>query len=197
MTRKICFIYTDTNGLHKTNDFVSSKNTYKFARMIAVHYMIGTYYNDIFTKTIEKHLILKPDTINFDETAVKIHKITYDEAMKKGIESKTIMNELKSDLSDVDVIVSFNASFHIRTIQVECMRTAIPIMFNKINIIDMASFGHSFEFPKFTDIIKHNNIDKKKNQLEQYKELFFILYNSQKNNIIKKPVDEDECDFID
>ncbi len=197
MTRKICFIYTDTNGLHKTNDFVSSKNTYKFARMIAVHYMIGTYFDNVFTKTIEKHLILKPDTINFDETAVKIHKITYDEAMKKGIESKIIMNELKNDLNDVDIIVSFNASFHIRTIQVECMRTAIPIMFNKVNIIDMASFGHSFEFPKFTDIIKHNNIDKKKSQLEQYKELFFILYNSQKNTIKKKPADEDECDFID
>ena len=197
MTRKICFIYTDTNGLHKTNDFVSSKNTYKFARMIAIHYMVGTYYNDIFTKTLEKHHILKPDTIQFDEVAIKIHKITYEEAMKKGIESKIIMNELKNDLSDVDIIVSFNASFHIRAIQVECMRTAISIIFNKMNVIDMASFGHSFEFPKFTDIIKHNNIDKKKTQLEQYKELFFILYNSMKNTIKTKEIVNDDFGFVD
>ena len=25
---KICFLYTDTNGLHKTNDYVSTKNLY-------------------------------------------------------------------------------------------------------------------------------------------------------------------------
>ena len=69
---KICFIYTDTNGLHKTNDFVSTKNLYKFARLIAIHYMIGEYNNtsintSIITNQRVVDIILKPKTIYFDK----------------------------------------------------------------------------------------------------------------------------------
>ncbi len=48
----ICFIYTDTNGLHKCNDFVSTKKLYKYARLIAMHYIIGEY-TDKFTQTLK------------------------------------------------------------------------------------------------------------------------------------------------
>ena len=43
----ICILTTCTNGIHKTNDFVS-KNIQKFARLISVNYLIGDIVNNQF-----------------------------------------------------------------------------------------------------------------------------------------------------
>ena len=67
MSKKICFLYTDTNKTDPEStladdDIPSSKNLYHFDRLIAIHYSIGTYdnqYNEI--KRVDT--IIKPDTI--------------------------------------------------------------------------------------------------------------------------------------
>jgi DNA polymerase III epsilon subunit-like protein len=200
---KICFIYTDTNGLHKTKEKVSTKNLYKFARLIAIHYMVGeyngTFNGNKFNELFRKDIILKPKTINFDPAAMKIHKITPEMAKQNGIDNITAITTLEKDLMDVDIIVSFNLEFHLKAILVECFRTAIPIEFNKKTLICMASFGHTFEFPKYNDMIKTYNITKQ-HQLDMYKDLFFVLYNDYKKGLSSKPtvVEEDDgCDFVD
>jgi DNA polymerase III epsilon subunit-like protein len=193
----ICFIYTDTNGLHKSSyDSVSSKNTYKFARLIAFHYLIGNYNNGKFTETFTKHIILKPKTINFDEVAMSFHKITMEEANTKGIDNTKALNELKEDLKNVNILVSFSLPFHIKALQVECIRTAIEINFNKYTLIDMMSFGHNSDYPKFADMLIKYNINKKLTQLEQYRDLFLILYNNYIKTITKTEPNN-ECDFVD
>jgi DNA polymerase III epsilon subunit-like protein len=197
---KICFIYTDTNGLHKTNDFVSTKNLYKFARLIAIHYMIGEYNNNKIVNSNFKKIILKPNTINFDKVAQGFHKITMEEANSIGIDNKTAITELKNDLSDVKIIVGHSLPFHIKAIQSECFRTAIDINFSKYILIDTMSFGHSYEHPKFVDMLVKYNINKKLSQLEQYRELFLILYSNYiKNikNIKTTDITTNECDFVD
>ena len=40
-SRKICVIYTETNGLHSTNENVIKKNLYAFARLVVLNYEIG------------------------------------------------------------------------------------------------------------------------------------------------------------
>jgi hypothetical protein len=197
---KICFIYTDTNGLHKTNDNVSTKNLYKFARLIAIHYMIGEYNSslkNVITNQRCINVILKPKTIYFDKVAQSFHNITMEDAINKGIDNNNAITELKNDLSDVKIIIGYSLPFHIKAIQSECFRTAIDINFGKYILIDMMSFGHSYEHPKFADILVKYNINKKLSQLEQYRDLFFILYNNYIKNI--KTVDKktEECDFID
>jgi hypothetical protein len=197
---KVCFIYTDTNGLHKTNDYVSTKNLYKFARLIAMHYMIGDYNGGKFTESFRKDIILKPKTINFDPSAMKIHKITPDDANAKGVDNVNAINMLAKDIENVDIIVSFNLPFHLKAILVECFRTAIPIEFNKKTLICMASFGHKYEYPKYADITKTFKINIKQSQLDQYKDLYFILYDEYKKGLSKKVsvVEEDDgCDFVD
>jgi DNA polymerase III epsilon subunit-like protein len=191
----ICLIYTDTNGLHKTNENVSSKNLYKFARVIAIHYMVGTYNEGNFKELFTKHIILKPKTINFDKDAQNIHNITIDEATKYGVDNITAINELKKDLSDIKIIISHNLPFHIKALQVECFRTAIEINFSKYILIDLISFGHKLSFPKLSTLIKTYKITSK-NQLNQYLDLFLILYSDyikSSENI----TNEDECDFVD
>ncbi len=195
---KICFIYTDTNGLHKTNDYVSTKNLYKFARLIAIHYMIGDYDGSLKNITT-KNIILKPNTIYFDKVAQSFHNITMEQAEKDGIDNKKAITELKNDLSDVKIIIGYSLPFHIKALQSECFRTAIDINFGKYILIDMMSFGHSYEHPKFAEMLVKYNINKKLPQLEQYRDLFFILYSNYvktiKNTTNEKK--EDECDFVD
>ncbi len=197
---KICFIYTDTNGLHKTNDFVSTKNLYKFARLIAIHYMIGEYNSslkNVITNQKCINVILKPKTIYFDKVAQSFHNITMEDASTKGIDNNIAITELKNDLSDVKIIIGYSLPFHIKAIQSECFRTAIEINFGKYILIDMMSFGHSYEHPKFADMLVKYNINKKLSQLEQYRDLFFILYNNYIKNIKTEDKKTDECDFID
>lgn len=190
----ICLIYTDTNGLHKTNDNVSSKNLYKFARLIAIHYMVGTYSEGNFKELFTKHIILKPKTINFDKDAQKIHNISIDDATKNGIDNISAINELKKDLSDIKIIISHNLPFHIKALQSECFRTAIEINFSKYILIDLISFGHKLSYPKLSTLIKNYKISSK-NQLNQYLDLFIILYDEYIKH--SDVINEDECDFVD
>jgi hypothetical protein len=193
---KICFLYTDTNGLHKTNDYVSTKNLYKFARLIAIHYMIGDY-NGSFKSLINKNLILKPKTIYFDKVAQSFHKITMEDAEKTGIENNKAITELKNDLADVKIIIGHSLPFHIKAIQSECFRTAIEINFGKYILIDMSSFGHSYDYPKLADMLVKYNINKKLSQIEQYRDLFLILYNNYVKTIKQTNTINDDCDFVD
>jgi DNA polymerase III epsilon subunit-like protein len=176
MSTKICFIYTDTNGLHTLNEDVSTKNLYSFARLIALHYSIGTYelgkYNEI--KRVDS--IIKPDTISFDKVAQSFHNITMEEANEKGIVNTQAIAQLKEDLKEVDVIVSHSLPFYLKAIQVECFRTAITIDFSKFTLIDTMSYGHSYPYPKLNDIIKKLKIKNVSGQLEQIIQVFIKLY---------------------
>ncbi len=194
--KTICFIYTDTNGLHKCNNYPTTKTLYKYARLIAMHYMICNYENGKFIEKIRKDIILKPNTINFDPIAKKFHNISMEEAHNKGVNNITAISELKTDLSDVDIIVSHSLPFHIKALQVECFRTAIDINFSKYILIDTMSFGHNLDYPKFSDMVIKYKINNKKSQLDQYKDLFLVLYDLYSKNI-NKVESKDECEFID
>ena len=41
MHKRICFLYTETTGLHQSNYPVSKKKLYTFARMVSINYIIG------------------------------------------------------------------------------------------------------------------------------------------------------------
>ena len=85
MTKNICFLYTETNGLHKLDEPVCKKNIYGFANLVALNYLIGYRENGKFVETKKVRHIIKPKCINFLEEAVNIHKITEKKAIKKGI----------------------------------------------------------------------------------------------------------------
>ena len=171
MSKKICFLYTDTNKTDPEstlaeNDIPSSKNLYHFDRLIAIHYSIGTY-DDQYNEIKRVDVIIKPDTIAFIKEAIDIHKITYSEANEKGIVNSIVIQQLKDDLKDVDCIISHNLSYHLKSIQVECFRTAISIDFSKYSLIDIIEQYNSTHIMthgtyKFADIMKKLKLKKSK-----------------------------------
>jgi hypothetical protein len=87
------------------------------------------------------------------------------------------------DLKDVSIIISYNISFHIKTIQAECIRYNIQNNFTKFVIIDIISFFNKIRNSKEEyNLIELYNILLKKKQknnkkkLEMIKLTFFQLY---------------------
>lgn len=188
MTKLICFLYTETNGLHNTNDDVSKKNIFEFGRLVTLNYIIGKREGDTFIEIKKVREILKPKCINFNEEAVKIHGITQKKADKKGVDNCVVMNNLLRDLEKVSVIVSHNLPFHIKTLQVECFRTCTYINFDKYILIDTVNFFHKYEFLKLKDLSKKvlgkSYTDKKqKFNTTIIKEIFLELYSQYENSI--------------
>lgn len=175
MAKRICFIYTDTNGLHQFNKNVEKKYIFGFARMVAIHYSIGTYIDGKYKEEKRVDSIIKPECFTFNTDAVAIHGIEQKVAKKQGIDIYSVMSDLKNNLSNVDVIVSHNLPFHLRTIQVECFRTCTTIVFNKFICIDTISYNHNMDFPKLNKLKKELNVSAT-NHLDSIIQIFLKLY---------------------
>ena len=191
MPRLICFIYTQTNGLHESNDFVTKKNMFEFARPVSLHYIIGYRTGNEFNETKKEKFIFKPDCLTISKESQKIHKLTLDKAEKKGTKPEEIMNTLKKDLKNVSVIVSHNLSFHIKSLQVECFRNCVNIDFSNYILIDTINFNHNLEYPKLKDlakqVLKKDYSDKKQSyNLVLIKKCFLKLYDQYEKSILSK-----------
>lgn len=171
----ICIISTSTNGIHQTNQMVSKKIMYKFARMISLNYIIGDIEDDKFIQKKKQKFILTPKCINFDTTAQKFHGITQEKALSKGKDNIWVLKEFKKDLVNVKHMVSHNLPFHIKAIQVECFRTAIIIDFKKFNLIDTISFNHKFEYPKLLKLCEMLKVKESDSNLKMIKNVFMKL----------------------
>ena len=181
---KICFLYTETNGLHKTNKNVYKKNLYDYARMVLLNYEIGTINKKEYTTELKCKRIVKPRCMNIGDTD-KIHNITQEKAEKKGVDPELIIEELKDNLIDVNIIVAHNVDFHLKTILAEAVRYNIQLEFKNFVIIDTISFFHDYGFINLMDLakkLKIKNIEDMK-KIELIKNVFFKLYSNYKKSI--------------
>ena len=186
MSKKVCILFTATNGLHSVNDKVSKKNMYGIARLISLSYSIGYYdkeNNYIEEKRVNKTLI--PKSITFCKDAQKFHKITRDEAEQKGEDSNIIIKNLKEDLKKdkIKIIISHNLEFHLKTIQAECFRTCTIIDFSKYILIDTISFQHNYSYPKLIDLEKKLKIPKSNNTIDSITKVFGNLYSTYESTL--------------
>jgi DNA polymerase III epsilon subunit-like protein len=187
MHKKICFIYTETTGLHQVNENVSKKKIFGYARMVVLNYEIGYVKDKEFIQEKSERQIVKPRCMFIPQETVKFHGITQEIANKKGEDPELIINQFKNELKTVDIIVSHNVDFHIRTILAEAVRYNINIDFSKFIIIDTISFFHSFGFIKLRNLAANLGIkeipETNEFNIELIKNVFFKLYNKFKKSI--------------
>ena len=176
-SNKVCYIYTHTNGIHNSSEFVSKKNMFEFSRLIQLKYSIGYYENDKYNEILKEKYILKPKFINYNEKAQNVHKITYKKAQDKGRDSQIIMKKFKDDMKDVNIIIGHNLNFHLKAIQCELFRTCTYIDFNNYVLVDLMSFGHTIKPASLLNISKKLDIDTEKyKDIKLLKKVFPILY---------------------
>ena len=186
MSKRVCFLYTETNGLHKSNENVLKKKLYNYARLVVLNYEIGYIEDNNYIIEKEIRHIIKPNCMNISNDTVKFHGITNEIAFNEGIDIEKVMTKLIKDLKNVDIIVSHNIDFHLKTIISEIIRYNLKIIkdFNKFIIIDTSSFYHDYGLLKLKELsvklkIKNNDLT----TIELIRGVFFKLYNKFKKSI--------------
>jgi hypothetical protein len=183
MSKKVCILYTATNGLHIAYGKVTKKNMYGIARLISLNYSIGYFENEKYIEEKRVNKILKPASIHFNEEAMNFHKISYKKAEKEGVESKFLIQEFKDDLKQVRVIISHSLEFHLKSIQSECFRMCTNIDFSKYILIDTMSFQHNHSFPKLVDLESKLKLKKTKDNIDKIANIFGKLYQDYKKEL--------------
>jgi len=186
MDKRICFLYTETTGLHQTHEPVSKKNLYTCARMVTMNYVIGTYGITGFVEELKIRHIIKPRCMYIPESTVKFHGITQDTAIAKGIDPVDVLTELKENLKNVHVIVSHNIDFHIKTVLAEAVKYNIQMPdLSKYIIIDTISFFHDYDYIKLSDLATKLAIKKIPDaNIEIIMVVFFKLYEKFKKQTL-------------
>lgn len=180
MYKRICFLYTETTGLHQSNYPVSKKKLYTFARMVSLNYEIGYLKDNEFIQEKKVRKIIKPRCMYIPEETIEYHGITQEIANKKGIDPEVVINELKDDLKTVDIVISHSIDFHLKTILAEAVRYNISLDFNNYVIVDTINFYHSYGFLKLKELgakLSIKNIpESNENNVELIKNVFLKLY---------------------
>jgi DNA polymerase III epsilon subunit-like protein len=187
-SKNICFIYTETNGLHTTNEDVIKKNLYSFARLVVLNYDIGYKEGNKYISTKKIRTIIKPRCMYISEESINIHGITMEIANNEGTEIEQVLETFIKDISDVSVIVSHNINFHLKTIIAELVRYNKPFNFSNYIIIDTISFFHELIFPKlnnlYTSIVDAKKSKKPISNLDKIRLCFLKLYENYEKSLI-------------
>ena len=176
MVKKVCIIHTETTGLHELrNEKVYNKNLFGFARLVCFHWIIVTRDSDD-NFTVEKK----------QKFIIKFHGISQEIALKKGTEIEHVLDTFKSDLIDVNIIVSHSLEFHLKAVQAELVRYNKAINFNKYILIDLNSFEHNIVPTTLQNLSKQllkKDLKDKTLVVDYICELFFKLYNEYEKKI--------------
>jgi DNA polymerase III epsilon subunit-like protein len=186
MSKKICILYTETNGLHETKEPVSKKNLYAFARLVVLNYEIVIFEKDKFiTKKFIRNII-KPRCMFISEESTQIHGITNEYATNNGIDIEIVLNNFLKDIQDVSFIVSHNLEFHLNTLLSEYVRYNIYINIKNYILLDTISFFHKEPYLKLVSLYNHLYGKKKKSEItniQMIKEIFLKLYLDYKKTL--------------
>jgi DNA polymerase III epsilon subunit-like protein len=188
--KKICFIHTETTGLHLLgNEKVYKKNLFGFARLVMLSWTIGYRSKNKFVKEKSEQYIIKPRCLYIDPDCTKFHGITHEIALEKGTEIESVLDKFINDIKTVDIIVSHSLEFHLKTVQAELVRYNKPIDFNKYILIDINSFKHGitpYNLPNLSKKLLDKEITNKTMILPTIIELFIKLYNDYESKILSK-----------
>jgi DNA polymerase III epsilon subunit-like protein len=176
MSKRLCIIHTETNGLHKTNDDVSKKYLFKFARLLKLSYEIGHIKNKVFVSEKIVDTLIKPRNCYINSEISKINGITQEHADKNGIDPEIALLDFKNDIKNIDIIITHYADFHLKTLIAEATRYNIIIDYNKYVIVDIMTFNSKNEYVKLNDLVKKYLKKSKDGQINQIKKIFFLIY---------------------
>ena len=125
---------TETTGLPKSK-VINKDVLHLWPYIVQFSYIIF----DTEFKTLVKmkdYIIRVPDFITISEEVSKIHGITNDISLTKGVNIVDVLNEFFADLSIVDYIVGHNVSFDLNMIRAELNRLIV----NASNVEQVSEF---------------------------------------------------------
>ena len=191
MVKKICFIHTETTGLHEyMNEKIYKKNLYGFARLVSLSWIIATRdEKDKYTVEKKEKFIIKPRCMYIPKETVQFHGITQEIALKKGTEIEDVLDKFLLDIKNVEIIVSHSLEFHMKTVLGEIIRYNKIFHIDKYILIDINSFNHKITpstLVNISSVYLKKKLEDKSLVIDYICELFFKLYNIYETSILEK-----------
>ena len=188
MVKKICFIHTETTGLHEyMNEKIYKKNLYGFARLVSLSWIIATRdEKDKYTVEKKEKFIIKPRCMYIPKDTVQFHGITQEIALKKGTEIEDVLDKFLIDVKNVEIIVSHSLEFHMKTVLGEIIRYNKIFHIDKYILIDINSFNHKITpstLVNISSVYLKKKLEDKSLVIDYICELFFKLYNDYETSI--------------
>jgi len=91
MSKRLCFVYTETNGLHNYNGEVNKKKLYCYARLVSLNYEIGVFKNNQFHLEKKVKQIVRPRCMVIPQETVEYHGITQEYANANGTDPEQVI----------------------------------------------------------------------------------------------------------
>lgn len=112
---------TETTGLPPRPSILSQETLHLWPHIVQFSYVI--YDSSCNHLAESKDYIIKiPEDITISEESCKLHKITKQMSMKKGVPIEKVLSEFFHHLKYVDVIIGHNIEFDLKMVQLELLR---------------------------------------------------------------------------
>lgn len=183
---------TETTGLPKTK-FISPSTLHQWPHIVQFSYVI---YDESLNKIVQSkdYIIKLPENISISEESTKVHGITNEISINKGVPLNIVLSEFLYYLKEVDKLIGHNIEFDINMIKVSLLR-----LINDISITNEQLKLYKCDFHYITNY-KHTSctlkdsiqlcniqaIDKKGKPYLKYPkliELYEKLFDSQPTNL--------------
>jgi DNA polymerase-3 subunit epsilon len=157
MDNKYLFFDTETTGLPKDYKAPASK-TENWPRMVQLAYLL---YNEQCDLLELGEFIIKPDNYVIPSDVSKIHGITQEIALEKGIDIKIVMETLKNMIEKSAILVAHNMSFDEKIIGAEFIRCGMedftatkPKICTMLKSIDICKIknDYGYKWPKLFEL---------------------------------------------
>jgi DNA polymerase III epsilon subunit-like protein len=157
MDNKYLFFDTETTGLPK-NYKAPASNTENWPRMVQLAYLLYDEQGDLLESN---EFIIKPDNYIIPVEVSKIHGITQEIALEKGVDIKIVMETLKNMVEKSTTLVAHNMSFDEKIIGAEFLRKEVEHkFFERPQICTMLTSkdfcqiesGRGYKWPKLIEL---------------------------------------------
>lgn len=165
-TNKFLFIDVETNGLplNYNKHYTDIDN---WPRIVQIAWIICDDKKEVIT---ERCFIIKPLDFDIPDSVVKVHGISKQIALAKGLPIAFVLNLLEEESKDCTHLIAHNIAFDAPIIKAEFLRANVEFSLNdKTEICTMQS---SIEYCGFTN-----------NKYPKLEELYFKLFNKKPENL--------------
>ena len=165
-TNKFLFIDVETNGLplRYNKHYTDIDN---WPRIVQIAWIICDDKKEVIT---ERCFIIKPIDFDIPDDVVKVHGISKQIALAKGLPISFVLNLLEEESKECTHFIAHNIAFDAPIIKAEFLRANVEFSLNdKTEICTMQS---SIEYCGFTN-----------NKYPKLEELYFKLFNKKPENL--------------
>jgi DNA polymerase III epsilon subunit-like protein len=132
------FIIVDleTTGLPIGPRFHENLQTYNKCRVVSIAWIV---LNDDLNEVDRQYYLVHPDNFIIPKDSTRIHGITTDEAIEKGIDIKLALNKMLDSMRmhGVHTIVAHNINFDINVLKSEMFRYDMHAEIDEISKMDV------------------------------------------------------------